>query len=303
MDLLRGCAAFAFIVLNTVFWFVPIAVLGVVRRLLPPSSAPLRDMRTRCGRALAGALQGWVICAKAMAQALRIAPLDLRVQDAERRLKPDGWYLLIANHQSWADILVLVFAFHGIAPAFVFLTKRELIWVPLIGVALWLLEFPYVRRYSPRQLRDNPALRGHDRDAVRKACAGIRERPTCVLNFVEGTRFTLAKRDAQQSPYRTLLKPRTGGLRIAAEALADRVTAVVDVTIAYAGPESAAPAGQAPDFWSYLCGRCRRVDVQARVLPPPSGLGDDLRPWLEALWKEKDAALTARRAATGQRPA
>ena len=92
-------------------------------------------------------------------------------------------------------------------------------------------------------------------------------------------------------------------MRIAAEALADRVTAVVDVTIAYAGPESDAPAGQAPDFWSYLCGRCRRVDVRARVLPPPSGLGDDLRPWLEALWKEKDAALTARRAATGQRPA
>ena len=290
-DSLRGCAAFAFIVLNTVVWFVPIALLGTVRRLLPKSAGRIRVL---CGTGLAHALQGWVGCAKAMARALRITRMQVQVDAAEQSpLKRDAWYLLVSNHQSWADILVLVFALHGAAPPFVFFTKRELIWVPLIGVALWLLEFPYVRRYSAARLSANPALREHDREAIRRACDGIRERPTSVLNFLEGTRFTAAKRSAQDSPYETLLRPKTGGLRMALEALSTRLTAVVDVTIDYAGGP--------PSFWDYLCGRCRQVDVRVRVLPLPSANGDDLRDWTAALWEEKDRYLARRREVTGQR--
>ena len=292
VDTLRGCTAFAGIVLNTVVWFVPMALFGIVRRLLPKSVPALAGARTFCGVALASSLQGWVGCAKTMASALRLTRLQVHVEESGRPpISRKGWYLIVSNHQSWADILVLVFAFHGIAPPFVFFTKRELIWVPLIGVALWLLEFPYVRRYSRAQLDAHPALREHDREAVRRACAGIRERPTSVLNFLEGTRFTAAKRAAQDSPYETLLKPKTGGLGMALDALADRVTAVVDVTIDY--------ADGAPTFWDYLCGRCRQVEMRVRVLPPPAP--DDLRPWVGVLWDKKNRYLSRRRTVTAQR--
>ena len=292
VDTLRGCTAFACIVLNTVVWFVPILLFGIARRLLPKSVPGLARARIFCGVATGHSLQGWVGCAKAMAKVLRITRLQVHVEDeGQPPINRNGWYLIVSNHQSWADILVLVTAFHGVAPPFVFFTKRELIWVPLIGVALWLLEFPYVRRYSRTQLNANPALRGHDREAVRRACAGIRERPTTVLNFLEGTRFTAAKRAAQGSPYETLLKPKTGGLGMASEALADRVTAVVDVTIDY--------TDGAPSFWDYLCGRCRQVEIRVRVLPLPAP--DDLRDWVGSLWEEKARYLSRRRAVTAQR--
>ena len=279
IPVLRGAAALGFLVLNTMFWFVPILVLGTVRRLSP---APLRRV---CGAGLAASLSGWVGCAAAMASALKVVRVRLEFAPESPPPRSDAWYLIVCNHQSWADILVLVFAFRGRTPPFKFFTKRALIWLPLIGVALWLLDFPYVRRHGSERLRANPALREQDQRAVREVCAVIRERPTSVLNFLEGTRFTQAKRQAQDSPYRTLLKPKVGGLLLVRDGLADRLRAVLDTTIHY-------PAG-APGFWDFLCGRCPESVVDVRTLPVPQGDRDALRQWADALWAEKDARLQA----------
>lgn len=285
VDALRGCAAFAGIVLNTVVWFVPIALFGIARRLLPKSVPALAGARTFCGVALAQSLQGWVGCAKALASALRLTRLQVRVEDdGQPPISRKGWYLIVSNHQSWADILVLVFALNGRIPQFKFFTKRQLIWVPFIGVALWLLGFPMVRRYSRTRLQADPALRERDRQVTREACADFRVRPTSVLNFAEGTRFTPAKRVALQSPYRNLLKPRIGGFAIVLEHLGDKLDAIVDVTIVYDAPTP-------PDFWDFLCGRCTRVRLRAEALAPPAEA--NAREWLENLWAEKDAYLSS----------
>ena len=276
---LRGAAALGFLVLNTMFWFVPILLLGTVRRLSP---APVKRV---CGNGLAASLSGWVACAAAMASALRVVRLRQEFAPDSPALRSDAWYLLVCNHQSWADILVLVFAFRRRTPPFKFFTKRALIWLPLIGIALWLLDFPYVRRYGSERLRANPALREEDRRAVRDVCAVIRERPTSVLNFLEGTRFTEAKRRAQGSPYQALLKPKVGGLLLVRDGLAERLRAVVDTTIHY--------PGGAPGFWDFLCGRRPVCDVHVRVLPTPEGDRDALRDWVDALWAEKDERLRA----------
>ena len=277
IPILRGSAALGFLVLNTVFWFMPILLLGTVRRLSP---APLRRV---CGAGLAVSLSGWVACAAAMASALKVVRVQVEFASESPPLRRDAWYLLVCNHQSWADILVLVFAFRGRTPPFKFFTKRALIWLPLIGVALWLLDFPYVRRHGSERLRANPALREQDQRTVSEVCAVIRERPTSVLNFLEGTRFTPAKRQAQDSPYRTLLRPKVGGLMFVRDGLADQLRAVVDTTIHY--------PGGAPGFWHFLCGRCPRCVVHTRALPPPQGDRDALRKWVDALWAEKDAHL------------
>ena len=279
IPVLRGAAALAFLVLNTVFWFVPILLLGTVRRLSPP------PLKRACGGGLAIALRGWVACAAAMATALRVARSQVEFAPDSPPLRRDAWYLLVCNHQSWADILVLVFAFRKRTPPFKFFTKRALIWLPLIGLALWLLDFPYVRRYGSERLRADPALRAQDERAVRAVCAAIAERPTSVLNFLEGTRFTAAKREAQGSPYQTLLRPKVGGLLLVRDGLGDTLRAVVDTTIHY--------PGGAPGFWDFLCGRCPVNTVYIRVLPLPQGDRDALREWADALWAEKDARLRA----------
>ncbi len=281
IETIRGIAAFAFIVLNTVFWFVPIFSLGVLRPLLP------KQLGVALGNVLLRALGGWIAGARWMVATLGVTRIDadFGTEAGAPALTPDDWYLVICNHRSWADILVLVVALHGRIPPLKFFTKRELIWIPLIGIALRLLQFPFVRRYSREQLQADPTLRGHDGDATRRACAGFRERPTSVLNFLEGTRFTPAKRDAQAAPYQALLKPKIGGLCIVLQSLADRFAAVVDVTIAY--PDAA------PGFWDFLCGRCPAVKLRVRALEPPATDQDAVREWVDQLWAEKDALLAS----------
>ena len=121
-------------------------------------------------------------------------------------LDPKGWYLVASNHQSWVDILVLQKVFSGRVPMLKFFLKRQLIYVPIIGLAWWALDFPFMQRKGGMSS-------ARDLERARQACEKFRLVPTSVINFLEGTRFDRHKHDVQRSPYRHLLKPRSGGLR------------------------------------------------------------------------------------------
>ena len=279
MGTLRGGVALAFIAVSTVFWSAGVYLLALLRPLFPAPG------RVAVGTAMVRAVDGWVLGVRAMARCLGLVRIDA---DLPPGLQRDGWYLVICNHRSWADILVLTFAFQGHIPQFKFLTKREIVWVPFIGLALLLLGFPMLRRYGRRRLAAQPALRERDRAAMRRACAGFRERPTSVLAFAEGTRFTLAKRDRQGAPYRHLLQPRSGGAATTLGEIGDRLSGIVDATIFY--------PGAAPTFWGFLSGRCPSVRLRAALLPPtdPGGASRDaVAAWLRARWQRKDALLAA----------
>ena len=275
----RGILAFGFIALHTAFWCTPLYAMGVVRALLPGRA------KVWINGPMVRIIDGWVACNRAMVRVLGITRIEAEWHGEP--LARDGWYLVFANHQSWADIIVLQNTLLGRIPPLRFFTKQELIWAPLVGVAMWLLGFPYVRRHSRAALEANPALRGQDREAVVRACAGFRERPTSVLAFVEGTRFTAAKHAAQESRYRHLLNPRAGGFGYALDGLADKRPQAVDVTIVY--------DGEVPGFWDFLCGRCRRVRFVARTLLPPQNDRDAIATWIEERWAAKDAELAGTR--------
>ena len=290
MDTLRGVISMAWIAVHTTLWCVPLYLMGCVRLLIPPGR-----MRTGIGGLMDRIIDGWVASNRLLVWALRLSVIDARVSGVEK-LARNGWYLVVSNHQSWVDIIVLQNTFLGRIPPLKFFTKRELIWVPLVGVAMWFLGFPYVRRYGRERLEQNPELAKHDRNATLKASRGFAERPTSVLSFLEGTRFTKAKHADQGSPYRHLLRPRPGGLSYVATALGDRANALVDVTIHY--------EGGVPGFWDFLCGRCRRIDVTVDTLAVPEPLtytGSDRRDvlnrWVEELWRAKDRRVAETRAA------
>lgn len=288
LDALRGIFAITFIALHTVFWCTPLYVIGLVRLAIPAG-------RRRTGGVMNRIVDGWVASNRVLFRVLNLTTINAQFTGTEN-LSRTGWYLVLSNHQTWADIIVLQNTFLGRIPPLKFFTKRELIWVPLLGVAMWLLGFPYVRRYSRELLAANPELRDHDKNATLRACDGFKERPTSVLNFLEGTRFTKAKHEAQQSPYRHLLMPRSGGLGYVAEALGERVVNVLDVTIDY-------PNG-VPTFWEFLCGRCRAVDVRidGHGVPEPltllrGGNGrEELKRWVDDLWRRKDERISGARA-------
>lgn len=208
-------------------------------------------------------------------------------------LSRDEWYMLIANHQSWTDILVLVRAFNARIPGVKFFFKQSLLWVPVLGLALWGLDFPHMHRYSKAQLARHPELKGKDVEQTRKACERFRHHPVTIINFLEGTRFTPAKHAQQNSPYRHLLMPRAGGLAFTLRAMNGQLHRLLDVTILY--PEGI------PTYWDYACGRIKRIQVHIRQLPIPAEMIGDytedaefrahFQRWVNQLWHDKDGVL------------
>ena len=208
------------------------------------------------------------------------------------------WYLLMSNHQSWADILLLerVFAFR--IPMLKFFLKKELIWVPLVGTSCWALNFPFMKRYTREFVEKNPNLKGQDLITTRKACERFKHIPATMLNFIEGTRFTIEKHQKQQSDYKHLLKPKAGGVAFVLDAMGDTLTSILDVTVVY--PESKHLA------WDYFCGRLNHIIIDIQILPIRQSLignyqedsvfKEHFQIWLNQRWQQKDEKITALKA-------
>ncbi len=272
--------------LNTLFWGIPVYLLALVKLVF---RGPTHQQK------LALALMGTVTCW--IHGILLVQRLMLRIQwDIEgcEGLRRDEWYFVNCNHQSWADLLVLLEVFTGRIPFFKIFTKQQLIWLPIIGQALWALDYPFMRRYSRAYRERHPEKAGRDREAARRACRKYRHTPVAILNFAEGTRFTAAKHRRQSSPFRHLLRPKAGGLAYALEALDGRIGLMLDTTIIY-------PDGNTR-FWDYLGGNIKRVIVRVRPVQIPERFlkGDyqsdpDFRAafqdWLMAQWRRKDALI------------
>lgn len=221
-----------------------------------------------------------------------LLPTKLEVEGIAA-LDQKEWYMLIANHQAWADILIIVRTFGTRIPGVKFFFKRSLLWVPVLGLALWGLDFPSMRRHSKAEVARDPSLKGKDLARTREACARFRHHPVTIINFLEGTRFTVAKHQQQRSIYRYLLMPKAGGLAFALNAMNGQLHQLLDVTIYY--------EGGIPSYWNYVTGKVRRIQVRVRQLPIPANmLGDyendpefraEFQQWVNALWQHKDETL------------
>ncbi len=278
LESLKGALAAAAIGLNVVIVFsamIPFALLKLV--------VPARPVRRLCDRVLNALASRWV----ALNGLIMAAAGRTRWQvEGIAGLNPRGWYLVSSNHQSWTDILVLQKVFHGRIPFLKFFLKSELIWVPVIGLAWWALDFPFMKRGKKGGRSDL--------ETTRRACEKFKLVPTSVINFVEGTRFTAAKHAQQGSPYRHLLKPRAGGMAVALATMGEDFDALLDVTIAY-------PRGT-PTFWDLACGRMTEVVVRVQSRPIPRALaGGDMagdpafragvQDWIGGMWQDKDRLL------------
>jgi 1-acyl-sn-glycerol-3-phosphate acyltransferase len=213
-------------------------------------------------------------------------------------LSKQQWYFVISNHQSWADILILQRLFNRRIPMLKFFLKQELRKVPLLGDAWWALDFPFMKRLTREELKKNPELKGTDLATTRAACEKFAMFPTSVMNFVEGTRFTENKHDRQQSPYRYLLKPKSGGAAFTLGAMSGHLKTLLDVTIIY-------PRHAPRTLLAFLGGAIKDVQVvvHEHTIPEWASQGDyendpefkaRFHQWLGGLWAEKDALLVSR---------
>ena len=275
-------------VLNALFW-VPILLMFAAFKFL----FPFKPVRLIIDPVLLFIAESWISCNSGWMRLTQRTEWDV---EGINELDPHSWYLVNSNHQSWVDILVLQHLLNRRIPLLKFFIKQQLIWVPVMGLAWWALDFPFMRRHSEEFLKKHPEMRGKDQETTRKACEKFALIPTSVMNFLEGTRFTPAKREKQQSPYQHLLKPKAGGMALALNAMGDKFQAILDVTIVY-------PNG-APDFWQFLRGNLKRVIVRVHTIEIPQQLvqcdyandpaaREAYQKWVQQLWLDKDAQIAA----------
>jgi 1-acyl-sn-glycerol-3-phosphate acyltransferase len=282
MSQIRGVLSVSLYTANTIFWVMLLFAVALVK-----AAVPVQGFRRLCSRWLNGIACNWISVNNWNTRVINHVKWD--VNDLEN-LRLDQWYLVLANHQSWVDILVLQKIFNRKIPFIKFFIKKELIWVPFLGLAWWALDFPFMKRYSGAYVKKHPEKRGKDLEITKKACGKFTTIPVSVMNFVEGTRFKTEKHQAQQSPYKNLLKPKAGGTAFVLSALEDRLSKILNVTIVY-------PHGR-KSFWSFLCGRIKEIKVRVEALPVTKNLMGDyfhdpefrnrFQDWINRLWQDKD---------------
>ena len=282
---LRGALSALIYAVNTIFWTVLLFIAAFLKLIMP-------FWKKHYNRLLNWIADKWIFF-NTINQKL-MNNIRWEVKGLEN-LMPDGWYLVVSNHQSWTDILVLQRIFHRKIPFLKFFLKKELIWVPFLGLAWWALDFPFMKRYSRAFLDKYPHLKGKDIEITKKACEKFKTIPVSVMNFVEGTRFTAEKHRRQKSRYANLLNPKAGGVAFVLAAMGEQLHKIVNVTIVY-------PDGT-KSFWDFLCGKIGEIKVMVETMPVKKEIiGDYLnnaefreifQKWINSVWEEKDMRIDA----------
>jgi 1-acyl-sn-glycerol-3-phosphate acyltransferase len=285
MPLFKGSVCTLAVVIVSITATLPMIILAMIKFSVP--SGHIKNACTEMANLVA---RGWVSINRGVyffvhRPQWRVSGLD--------NLSPDQWYLIISNHQSWTDIAILVFLISERTSPLKFFLKQELIWLPFVGIACWVLDFPFMKRHSREAVEANPELRAQDLERTRQFCNKLRQRPASIINYVEGTRFTPAKQKLQASPYRHLLQPKTGGMAYVIASMGSQLQALIDATIVYKGARR--------DFFGFLSGQIDPVvDIKARAIPSTILAGDyqqseqfrvEFKAWVAQLWREKDALV------------
>jgi 1-acyl-sn-glycerol-3-phosphate acyltransferase len=283
---LHGIFSSVVVILLTVGFAIPLYILAIIKFMV---RLPVwQNVSTQASSWL---VDRWIGCITFLIRLTLKTEWDIQGIEGLNR---DQWYFINSNHQFWTDIPVLFMVFHKHVPSFRIFLKKELLWVPIVGTGCWVMDFPFMKRYSQTYLKNHPEKRGEDLEITRKACERYKEKPVSILNFIEGTRFRSEKHIRQQSPYRRLLRPKAGGFAYALYAMDGRINTLLDVTIVYSNGNAG--------FWQFLCGSISQVIVRVEKsrIPEEYLNGDYLddrnfrtrfQNWVNARWRRKDELI------------
>ena len=203
------------------------------------------------------------------------------------------WYMAMSNHQSWADIFVLLTVANKKIPLLKFFMKKELWWIPFVFLANKTLNMPFVNRHSKEEIEKNPGLRTRDYENTIKSCKRFLRSPSTIFSYAEGTRFTQDKHSSQNSPYKNLLAPKIGGMATALSAMPE-INTLIDYSLVYKSKKRGA--------WNFLNGEMKQVKVLVTKHKIPESLKDknysedyqyreDFKDWIDSIWQQKDADI------------
>ena len=280
-----GITSITILVLNTFILSCLLIPLGIIKFFLP-----ITALKVLFTKFIIKVGELWIFTNKIWVKALHNPKWQII---GKENIKSDGWTIATSNHQSFADIFLLQDITNRKMPMLKFFMKYVLIYVPVIGLSWWALDMPFLKRYTKKQLENNPELRGKDVREMKRALKHYALYPVTVFSFAEGTRFTIKKNLHQKSPYKNLLKPKEGGLATALS-LVNEIDSLIDFTIKFDTKKRS--------FWDYLCGRMNSVKVIIREIKIPAKflnidllenkiLRSEFKDWLHDIWNEKDTLI------------
>jgi len=285
--IILGSLGFLLLFLNTLICFIFLYPIAGIKRII--RTPGVRKLTTRI---LIGIAKIWIDGNRFILWLTQKIEWD--VAGLDRLPDKKSWVLILTNHRSWVDIIVLQSIFNRRLPLLKFFLKQELRNIPVMGFAWWALDFPFMQRYSKEVLEKHPELAGKDLETARKACQNFRLTPVSVINFPEGTRFSHEKHRRKRSPFKNLLPPKAGGIAVVINEMKDYLAGIVDVTIFYS-PEQVT-------FWDLFSGRVKKIIVRIDFYPIPPEIADGdyandpefaerFRQWLNRLWEKKDRLI------------
>ena len=288
METVKGVIAFICVVINTLFWCVFLLTIAILKFI------PLEQWKRLCTKLIINIGECWIFCNGIWIKLLHNPKWNV---EGFESLDKSNWYLSVANHQSWADIFVLQAITNRKIPMLKFFMKHILIWVPVIGLAWWALDMPFLKRFTKEEIEKNPELRGKDIKAMEESFGRYSRYPVSIFSFAEGTRFNEEKKIDQGSKFNNLLDPKSGGIGLTLTTM-PYIKLLLDFTIFYEGPRRS--------FWDFLCGRMSKVTVKVKEIEIPQDLLGknyeedsnfrlELKSWIENIWSEKDKYIEEQR--------
>ena len=285
MSLLKGVICFLLLTLNTLFWCIFLLSAAIIKLLIPleTSKRVFTYLIILIGEC-------WIFCNGLWIKIFHNPKWEV---EGFEQLDTKNWYLSISNHQSWADIFILQSITNRKIPMLKFFMKDILIWVPVIGLAWWALDMPFLKRYSDEKIRRNPELRGKDISSMKNSFKRFARYPVSIFIFAEGTRFTKQKKEFQSSPFDKLLLPKPGGVGLTLSTM-PYINKLIDFSIKYESDERT--------FWAFLCGKLNKATIKVDLISIPENFAgkdysqdqtfrEEIKTWLYGIWQEKDKFL------------
>jgi len=161
--------------------------------------------------------------------------------EGREHIDPKKTYVIVANHQSLSDIMVL----YGLFRPYKWVSKESILKIPFIGLNMRLNQYVTLKRGDIKSIRD-----------MMQVCRDWLNRGASLLMFPEGTR----SEDGEIHDFRD------GSFRLAAECH------VPVVPIVISGTREVLPKHSAKLNW--------KADIKVRVLPPinPDDFGGKAAP-------------------------
>ena len=287
---LNGVLTLLILMLTTTIGFIPILFIGLLKLF------PNQQWKNYCTKKVDAIATIWSDLNNLYLNKLN--PTTVKISGIEQ-FDPKDWYLVVANHQSWLDIVILQRIFNRKIPVLKFFIKDQLKWIPFLGFSWWAMGCPFMKRYSKEYLAKHPEKKGKDLEATQKAINVFKQTPASIMSFIEGTRFTGKKKEQQNSPYQHLLKPKAGGVGFVISAMGQQIHQLLDVTIIYPNQEHS--------LWDFLSHRIDLIKVHIRQIPIPKQflnanlfeeepIQSEFRQWLNQKWAEKDELIATMKA-------